>query len=118
MARIDLGLAESEFWELTPRQYRALIDRQRENRERAEQRADMRAGVIAAAMFNAQGGIKGKAVKADTFFRLEPIGKTEPVQPRQWSKGRQAIIESQWMAWAGAQGVRAPAGLVTGGSRG
>ncbi len=109
MARIDLGLSENEFWELTPRQYRALLDRQRENRDWAEQRADMRAGVIAAAMFNSQGGIKGKAVRPDTFFRFDPIGKADA--PARTQKQNQAAVEAGWIAWSRAAGAKVPANV-------
>lgn len=41
VARFDLGLAEPEFWRLTPRQYVALLARW----ERREEMANARAGL-------------------------------------------------------------------------
>lgn len=96
-----------EFWSLTPREYRAMLDRQRENRERAEQRADQRAGVIAAAMRNAMGGKRDKtAFQASDFFRFPPIGKA-PAQAKAPVRN-QAAVEAGWIAWSKAAGAVVP----------
>lgn len=107
MGRIDLGLSLVDFWALTPREYRAMLDRQRENRERAEQRADLRAGVVAAAIGNAMGGKRDKtAFKPSDYFTFPAIGKT-PAQAKAPVRN-QAAVEAGWIAWSKAAGAVVP----------
>jgi hypothetical protein len=49
-ARVVLGLSHQEFWDLTPREFSAFLDMH----ERQQERADMRFGVVAASVRNAQ----------------------------------------------------------------
>jgi hypothetical protein len=53
---IDLGIVDdNQFWKLTPKEFRAHIDRLDE----VERRKDLRAGIIASAVMNSQGGKEG-----------------------------------------------------------
>lgn len=104
MGRADLGLSEAEFWALSPRTYRALLDRQRERTRRAEDAANIRAGVIAAAVLNSAGGKKnGGSFTAKDFFRFDqqmasrPRPSNEPLPPAE-----QTAVEAGWLAWASA----------------
>lgn len=47
---MDLGLSDAEFWHSTFREFHALLQR----RKSFSDRADLRAGLIAASLFNAQ----------------------------------------------------------------
>ena len=64
VGRYDLGLTEEEFWGLTPRQYRALLDRH----EEAQEWQDYRAGVIAATVVNMLKAKGGKTYKPTDFM--------------------------------------------------
>jgi hypothetical protein len=56
IALIDLGIVDdNQFWKLTPKEFRAHIDRLDE----VERRKDLRAGIIASAVMNSQGGKEG-----------------------------------------------------------
>lgn len=111
MGRIDLGLSESEFWDLTPRQFRALLDRQREIRERIEQRADLRAGVIASVIANSAGGKRGGgSFKATDFFRFPPVGR--PIASARPEKMPQKMVEQLWINWSKAAGAQVPQELL------
>lgn len=102
MGRSDLGLSEPEFWALTPRLYRALLDRQRERVRAENDAANLRAGVIAAAVSNVFGGKKnGGAFSAKDFFNFDvqrtvasPRDSKAPKPPE-----AQAAIEAGWHAW-------------------
>lgn len=112
MGRVELGLTEVEFWRMTPRYYRALLSRQRDYRERAQQQADMRAGVLAAVMANTFGGKKrGGAFKPSDFFSFPPIGKVTPaVKPKPMP---QKMIEQLWHNWAKAAGAQPTARVAS-----
>lgn len=62
--RYDLRLSEKGFWRLTVRQFFAMWDRA----EKAEQRADFRAGTIAAVIANANRGKDQAPFRSSDFF--------------------------------------------------
>ncbi len=105
MGRSDLGLSEPEFWSLTPRLYRALVDQQRTRTRATEDAANLRAGVIAAAVSNVFGGKKGGgSFAAKDFFRFDQQGSpatrrdaNTPLPPEE-----QAQVEQAWLNWATA----------------
>lgn len=101
MGRYDLGMSEAEFWATSPRVYRALLDRQREVRRAEQDAANLRAGVIAAAVSNVFGGKKGGgSFSAKDFFRFDqqtqprPRDSKVPLQVQE-----QAAIQQGWMNW-------------------
>jgi len=49
IGRFDLGLSEEELWNLTLPEFNALLERKRER----DERADLRAGTVAAVIANA-----------------------------------------------------------------
>jgi hypothetical protein len=64
VARYDLGLPEDEVGRLTLAEYDALIKR----KEAEDNRAQLNAGIVAAAVYNTMaGGIDGKAVMPHDF---------------------------------------------------
>jgi hypothetical protein len=88
MSRIDLRLTDEEFWELTPRLFRGLYDRFQHLKEQE----DFRAGTIAAAIGNAQGGKKnGGVFTPSDYFTFTPSKKPPPT-PK--------VIASGWDTWA------------------
>lgn len=93
MAQVYLSLTRAEFWHTTPREFRAHWDLY----VAREQRADYRAGEIAAAVYNAMGGGKkggGLFTAADIFPALEDGS----ARPRQASTD--ADVVAGWEAWA------------------
>lgn len=84
-----------------------MIDHYRTNRDRAEQRADLRAGVIASAVLNSVGGKKhGGQFAPKDFFRFDPVGKPEPSGGQQ--KMPQKMIEQLWVNWSRSAGAQVP----------
>lgn len=63
MGVIDLGLSDDAFWGLTPRLLVLLSERKRE----AERRMDLRFGVVASLIYNANRG-KGRPMGPEDFF--------------------------------------------------
>jgi hypothetical protein len=98
VGRVDLGLSEPEFWALSPRTYRAMLDRKRAHEDRAETSANLRAGVIASAVLNSVGGKKnGGQFTARDFFHFEPTPTSGGTTP---SADQQKLIEGSWLQWA------------------
>lgn len=64
MARVEFGISEDEFWELTLREFVTLADRYRER----ERRADYRAGIIASLIFNAHRTESADPMEPGDFF--------------------------------------------------
>src|SRR5690606_17396193 len=68
-----LGLGVDELWRLTPREYAAIRDAWRRDRDERESRADYRAAVLVATAYNAAGGKKGGGVfEPHEFFGWFP----------------------------------------------
>jgi hypothetical protein len=67
----DLRLSEEAFGRITPVLFAQLLERHAQ----AQRGAMLRAGLVAAAVINSQGGIKGRAVTPQ-----EMIGEEEPMQ--------------------------------------
>lgn len=64
-----MRLTEEFFWKCTPRQIHKLIKRKAEVDNRAEIRSDLRAGIIAATIINAQRTDKDQPIlSASDFF--------------------------------------------------
>jgi hypothetical protein len=77
---VELGLAEVEFWKMTPRQFDALARRHRAKRQREVEHAEFLFGQLTAMVGNT--GIRGwKDVRTtDEFMPSRHMGK--PAKPR------------------------------------
>jgi hypothetical protein len=97
--RIHLGLAEREFWLLTPREYRSLADAY----EAAQVRLDGRFGVLAelvagAAGWKREGG--GAMEAADYFPSLRQPAKATAPDTRPAAIALEDSIAEGWLAWS------------------
>lgn len=90
LARVDLGVNDSEFWRLSFRRYRALMERALDLRKRA----DLRAGVVAASLHNL---LSRRSVNPEDFF---PSLAPEPRKPQTWRE-QLAIAEVLNRAFGG-----------------
>lgn len=95
----DLKLTDTQFWDLTPKEYRKLVDRY----TNAQDLLDIRAGVIAASMANAMSKKDdGKPFTVADFFagaakRMQrKSGKPAPEQ-RVQSTEEQIVAMQTWM---------------------
>lgn len=114
VARFDLRIPDERFWALTPREYRALVERFEER----ERRSDMRFGVLCGLVATAAGLKKedgGTSFPPSHFFAsLKVAPKPTATAP----DGRPAVIVLEdsiadaWMGWGRrAQEVAAQRGM-------
>ena len=102
IGRFDLHLTEADLWQLTFREFSALVSRSQEVEQAREYNANYRVATILATIVNAANALGGSKtrVKADDFLaeRSEPI-KPDPDQLleelRHWnaSMGGEEIIQ-------------------------
>ena len=85
VARYDLGLSDREFGELTSVEFEALLDRRTEERNRAQ----LNAGIVAAAICNAFRGQDSKPVSPIDFV---PDYKEKAQRPQQTLEEQIAIL--------------------------
>jgi hypothetical protein len=84
-AQIELGLSAAEFWQLTPRQFAALLARKREQLEYHE----LLMGVLAATIANYSfGAPKKPRIPAD--FMPSQLGKRREEKPKRVSRAKVA----------------------------
>lgn len=95
MAMYDLGITRAEFWRMHPRQLHAINAR----RERAHEREEILAGIIASAVANFS-HLHGKRLWEPSDFGLGP--KRKAVRVAGVSDEENA---SQWRAFFGGMGA-------------
>lgn len=78
MARFHLGLTDDEFFRLTPRQLRLLLNRHRE----ATQHAELLHGIIAAAVVNSGFSAPKKGVEPRLFMPSQWGKRAEEAEPK------------------------------------
>lgn len=74
--RLDIGLSDAEFWDMTIEEFTALSKRQKQR----ERMLNYRAGITAAAVLNVNRGKTQEAVSPFDFFgedRSGPVGMTD-----------------------------------------
>lgn len=92
---IDFGLADTAFWAATPRDFL----RMQQVWEQREKREYLRAGTIAAAMYNAFGASKQPVGPEDIFPVLDEGQRT--------ISSKDAQLYAQQLIMMGAPGLRA-----------
>lgn len=92
------GIADEVFWRSTPAETMALLEAIRERRETEQRAENMRAGLIAAAVYNNNPRRKrgAKPVRPSDFFKAPP----KIVSPEEM----EAALD-QWMASQNARGA-------------
>ena len=79
MGRFDLGLSEEELWNLTLPEFNALVERKREQ----DERADLRAGIVAAVIANV---FRGKGTRAYQPYDFMPTLRRHEPKRQTWQQ--------------------------------
>lgn len=98
MARVDLGLDESSFWRLTPRQFDALIRRKNQEYDllrQREERADYRVALLCSVIVNINRPKNKKRAKPEDF-----LGRTKEKKRTTWQE-QLAFVERLNIALGG-----------------
>lgn len=97
-AQVELGMSAEEFWQLTPRQFAALLARKREQREYHE----LLMGVLASTVANYSFGAPKKP-RVPTDFMPSQAGKKPAEKPK---RVRTATVVDQVRAIFGGMAAR------------
>ncbi|GMV06716.1 MAG: hypothetical protein AMXMBFR53_29910 [Gemmatimonadota bacterium] len=74
-----LGVSEAEFWRMSPQQFQERLRAFNDQERKREQRADFRAGVIAAEIFNSAPFREGGTVRQPhDYFASLPVPEITP----------------------------------------
>lgn len=77
---VDLGLSDREFWDLTPREFGAKLDRRRQLDEIETENGDLRTGIVASVVFNMLRSEKEPARAPKDFMPDRGPAKTKEPQ--------------------------------------
>ena len=89
---VAAGIPDDLYWQCTPPERQALLEALAQREERRERSATLRAGLVAAAVYNVHRKKGAKAIKPQDFVRQEK--KTEIVSPEEFARRMSAWADS------------------------